>query len=205
MADRCFLCDDQVGELRPGYCDTHAHLVRKAIAKMITSEPPDECDCYFPGCLEKAEPKSFLCTGHRVQREKGLPLTPLGTSPPKMKLKGAVRRKADDEVRRSSDDEADNDVRKPLVGQHLMRVRIRKVIFDRLQELAEEQTERIGEHVTVSDLVRGACFNYLLAQEAVKRLENAPYDFDDEEELEEDEEEGDEEPPFLIILNPMLS
>jgi len=43
-------------------------------------------------------------------------------------------------------------MRKPLVGHHLMRVRIRKTIFEEMQELAEEESERSGEHVTVSDI-----------------------------------------------------
>lgn len=60
---------------------------------------------------------------------------------------------------------------KDLVGHHLMRVRIRKNIFERMQELADEETERTGQHVTVSDIVRAACYNYLLIHESVKRLE----------------------------------
>lgn len=79
---------------------------------------------------------------------------------------------------------------KPLVGHHLMRVRIAKGIFDRLQSIAEEETVRTGDHVTVSDLVRTACYNYLLIHESVKRLENAP-----PMELED---------AVLIITNPLL-
>ena len=63
---------------------------------------------------------------------------------------------------------------KPLVGHHLMRVRISKGIFAKLQEIADEETDRKGEHVTVSDLVRAACYNYLLIHESLRRLENAP-------------------------------
>jgi len=63
---------------------------------------------------------------------------------------------------------------KPLVGHHLMRVRIRKKIFQKLQEVAEEESERTEEHVTVSDLVRAACYNYLMIHDSVRRLENAP-------------------------------
>jgi len=63
---------------------------------------------------------------------------------------------------------------KPLVGHHLMRVRIRRQIFDKLREVAEEESDRTGEHVTVSDLVRVACYNYLLIHESVRQLENAP-------------------------------
>ena len=80
---------------------------------------------------------------------------------------------------------------KNLVGHHLMRVRIRKAIFSRLQEVAEEEADRTGEHVTVSDLVRAACYNYLLIHESVRRLENAPPLFLEGEEI-------------VIITSPML-
>jgi|TARA_Y100000310_G_scaffold303569_2_gene342038 hypothetical protein len=63
---------------------------------------------------------------------------------------------------------------KHLVGHHLLRVRIRKRIFDALKEAAYEEAERTGEHVTVSDLVRAACYNYLVMREAVQNLENLP-------------------------------
>ena len=69
---------------------------------------------------------------------------------------------------------------KELVGHHLLRVRIRKSIFDKLQDTADEESSRTGEHVTVSDLVRAACYNYLLIHDAVQRLENSPGDSDDE-------------------------
>ena len=55
-----------------------------------------------------------------------------------------------------------------------MRVRIRKKIFQKLQEVAEEESDRTEEHVTVSDLVRAACYNYLMIHDSVRRLENAP-------------------------------
>jgi len=79
---------------------------------------------------------------------------------------------------------------KPLVGHHLMRVRIRKKIFDKLQEVAEEESEKTGEHVTVSDLVRQACYNFLLVHESVRQLENAPMD--------------DFEEALLIITRPIF-
>lgn len=81
---------------------------------------------------------------------------------------------------------------KSLAGQHLMRVRIRKVIFEKLQEVAEEEAERTGEHVTVSDLVRAACYNHLLLHESVRQLENVP-----PEELDDDE--------LIFVANPMLA
>ena len=78
---------------------------------------------------------------------------------------------------------------KELVGHHLLRVRIRKSIFDKLQDTADEETSRTGEHVTVSDLVRAACYNYLLIHDAVQRMENSPPDMEDE---------------ILIITSPTL-
>lgn len=70
---------------------------------------------------------------------------------------------------------------KATPGHHLMRVRVRKSIFDQLQLAAEDETERSGEHVTVSDLVRSACQDFLLKHEALKRLVNAPEHFFAEE------------------------
>ena len=78
---------------------------------------------------------------------------------------------------------------KHLVGHHLLRVRIRRSIFEQLQAAAGEESERTGEHVTVSDLVRAACYNYLLIHEAVRKLENSPPDIDEE---------------ILVITSPML-
>lgn len=78
---------------------------------------------------------------------------------------------------------------KELVGHHLLRVRIRKNIFDKLQEAADEESERTGEHVTVSDLVRAACYNYLLIHESLQKLENSPPDLGGE---------------VLIITSPLL-
>ena len=78
---------------------------------------------------------------------------------------------------------------KELVGHHLLRVRIRKSIFEKLQETAQEESDRTGSHVTVSDLVRAACYNYLLIHEAVQKLENSPPQLGEE---------------VLIISSPML-
>ncbi len=61
---------------------------------------------------------------------------------------------------------------KSLVGHHLMRVRIKKGIFERLQDLADESTILSGEHVTVSDLVRTACVNYLQVHEQLRQLQS---------------------------------
>ena len=78
---------------------------------------------------------------------------------------------------------------KDLVGHHLLRVRIRKSIFNQLKETALEEASRTGEHVTVSDLVRAACYNYLLIHEAVQKLENSPPNIGDE---------------VLVITSPIL-
>ena len=59
---------------------------------------------------------------------------------------------------------------KQHVGHHLLRVRIRKVIFQHLKEAAAFESERTGLHITVSDLVRQACVNYLLLHQAQQRL-----------------------------------
>jgi hypothetical protein len=60
---------------------------------------------------------------------------------------------------------------KALAGHHLMRTRIRKSIFDKLREIADEETVRTGESVSASDLVRSAIYNYLLVHESVRQLE----------------------------------
>ena len=78
---------------------------------------------------------------------------------------------------------------KHLVGHHLLRVRIRRSIFDQLHQAALDESARTGENVTVSDLVRAACFNYLLLHEAVQRLENSPPDLDGE---------------ILVVTSPLL-
>ena len=58
-------------------------------------------------------------------------------------------------------------------AHHLMRVRIKKSVFERLEEIAQEETARARETVTVSDLVRAAVAHYLVLHESVRRLENA--------------------------------
>lgn len=59
---------------------------------------------------------------------------------------------------------------KKLVGHHLLRVRIRESIFHRLQSAADDESARTGENITVSDLVRQACVQYLALHETVARL-----------------------------------
>lgn len=68
-----------------------------------------------------------------------------------------------------------------MKNHHLMRVRIRKTVFARLQEIADEESMRTQQHVTVSDLVRNACLTYMLTYESLLQLENTPPDDLDDE------------------------
>ncbi len=73
-----------------------------------------------------------------------------------------------------------------LIGDHLMRVRIRKKLFARLAEVAYTESIRYNDHVTVSDLVRSAVHNYLLAHNTVYQLaEILPYCDDDDDDDED--------------------
>lgn len=100
---------------------------------------------------------------------------------------------------------------KAHVGHHLLRVRIRRQIFEHLQAVAEYESERTGEHVTVSDLVRQACVNALTLHATMRSLHELPdlldvdHDEDDwEEELDFDGPEGAEDvdpayfEPFVV-------
>ncbi len=53
---------------------------------------------------------------------------------------------------------------------HLMRVRVRTRIFHRLREIAEIESERTGEHTSVSDLVRSALADYINVYDTADRL-----------------------------------
>lgn len=53
---------------------------------------------------------------------------------------------------------------------HLMRVRVRTRVFRRLQEIADYETERTGDHTTVSDLVRSALSDYINVYAATTKL-----------------------------------
>jgi|LauGreDrversion4_2_1035121.scaffolds.fasta_scaffold15095_5 Arc/MetJ-type ribon-helix-helix transcriptional regulator len=59
----------------------------------------------------------------------------------------------------------------PDVNYHLLRVRVKKQWFYKLQELAMEETHNTGEYTTVSDLVRSAIFDWLNVHDATRRLE----------------------------------
>lgn len=54
----------------------------------------------------------------------------------------------------------------PDPAYHLLRVRVRKGIFSRLQEVAVEETEITGEYTTVSDIVRSAILDWLASHDA---------------------------------------
>jgi hypothetical protein len=77
-----------------------------------------------------------------------------------------------------------------------MRVRVQKNIFKRLQDVAREETRRVHDQVTVSDLVRAACYNFLLIYEAQQRLESVV-------EREPEKEPGEEE-LVVVVKTPML-
>ena len=81
-----------------------------------------------------------------------------------------------------------------LPGTHLLRVRIAKRVFLQLQEVAEEESERTGEHVTVSDLARRALYNELLVKDSMRQLENLPPEL-----------MGEDDDIVSIFQNPMLS
>jgi hypothetical protein len=99
-------------------------------------------------------------------------------------------------------------------GQHLMRTRIRTPVYEQLILLAEEESERINAHVTVSDLVRVACVNHLLIHGAMRQLENLPpeefaEDLDEWEWVEidegaEDEDEDEDDDLIVFHSNPDL-
>lgn len=54
---------------------------------------------------------------------------------------------------------------------HLLRVRVRKGVFSRLQEVAQEETLTTGEYTTVSDIVRSAIFDWLTSHDATVAYE----------------------------------
>lgn len=63
---------------------------------------------------------------------------------------------------------------KPLVGHHLLRVRIRKNIFARLQDIAKAESDRTNDYVTVSDLVRQACMTQINMYDQLSKLSHMP-------------------------------
>ena len=91
---------------------------------------------------------------------------------------------------------------KEHVGHHLLRVRIRKKIFFSLQEVAVAETERTGEHVTVSDLVRQACVQMLHLHETMRYLSELSELYAELHEAGDDEDEEDDEADEDIDFEP---
>jgi hypothetical protein len=53
---------------------------------------------------------------------------------------------------------------------HLMRVRVRVRIFDRLRDIAQEESKMTGDHTSVSDLVRAALSDWIRVYESTTLL-----------------------------------
>lgn len=96
-------------------------------------------------------------------------------------------------------------MQRDLIGQHLLRVRIKPGIFERLQEIAAYETDRLGAHVTVSDLVRQACVNAIHTYEAMQKLVLATEDYADDDSEDDDGKEPPRRteetqmPPFRVV------
>ena len=56
---------------------------------------------------------------------------------------------------------------------HLLRVRMKTSRFQKLQKIAETETEQSGNYISVSDIVRIAIENWLQTYEAQQRVKNA--------------------------------
>ncbi len=54
---------------------------------------------------------------------------------------------------------------------HLMRVRVHKALFARLQNIATEETNDRGEYTSVSDLVRSAIRSWIQTYETSQRIQ----------------------------------
>jgi hypothetical protein len=59
----------------------------------------------------------------------------------------------------------------PTATHHLMRVRVRTRVFNRLREIAEIETDKSGEHTSVSDLVRSALSDYISVYDSTSKLD----------------------------------
>ena len=53
---------------------------------------------------------------------------------------------------------------------HLMRVRIRKSVFEKLRDVAKKESSITGEYVSVSDIVRSSILNWIQTYEATDRI-----------------------------------
>lgn len=58
----------------------------------------------------------------------------------------------------------------PDPAYHLLRVRVRKGIFARLQQIAEDETAETDEYTTVSDIVRSAILDWISAHDAEEAM-----------------------------------
>ena len=59
---------------------------------------------------------------------------------------------------------------------HLMRVRVRKSVFSRLQDIAKSESGASGEYTSVSDIVRAAILNWIQTHESTERLRDGVTD-----------------------------
>jgi len=59
---------------------------------------------------------------------------------------------------------------KSASNHHLVRVRMNKKLFERLREIAQNETEVTGEFVSVSDIIRSACLIWKQTYETTKRI-----------------------------------
>lgn len=58
----------------------------------------------------------------------------------------------------------------PDPAYHLLRVRVRKGIFARLQQIAETETAETDEYTTVSDIVRSAILDWMSGHDAEEAM-----------------------------------
>jgi len=168
MHDRCLMCGDETGEIRPGYCNTHGHLVSLAARKVLffsEKETNEKEDCVFPGCLHTATPDHILCFDHLAQREAKKPLSPLD---PVVFFPRETKPSGTNKAKKAKKTETP--------GTHLLRVRIRLPMMNHLRDMAEEESLKCDETVTVSDIVRSACYNHLLLHQSIRQLELIPPD-----------------------------
>lgn len=59
---------------------------------------------------------------------------------------------------------------KKYPAYHLMRVLVHKRVFDRLDRIAKAESDRAGQYVSISDIVRVATADWLNAYDSAVRL-----------------------------------
>ena len=69
------------------------------------------------------------------------------------------------------EENVDDSPQKPLPTHHLLRVRIHRKNFEKLKQIAKTESERFGEYISISDLVRGQIINLLQVHKTKERLE----------------------------------